>query len=489
MKKSILLFILLFGLLSASLFAEEGNIGGNEEVIEVDIPDELNHTDGNSQLTQTDGAFPGSNQPVSEKTYDFKGKFTGWISGGVKENHSTYFNYDRLQLELTELYHEITFYVKANARYNTIYLNDADTDRRGENVRFDLAEAYVNYEKTFDTALSQFNLLIGQQVFKWGKADEVRPTDILSPQDLTLFALEDRNDRKLGRFALKTAIAFGSALRFEGIWMPIHRASESTQDEQSLFTQKSMIELQKNGFSVNSTQMPEKKLKESDIALKMYANLLGTDFSFSFYNGYDPLPFSKLLDPMGLKKLQPFLSRVTLWGLDFERVAFAGIVVRGEAAYFSKGMKFGVSPENFALYSAKGMDGVDGKRFLDATLGLDKNDFLIAKAYLNLQYSVNHIFDYEEGLKSRYGTKTEKTNHALIWNLSYEFGGLNYKIEFSGNYNFSQKDFMLKPAFHIKMGAETKIILGAYLFGGDEDTLLGQYSDKSFGYLKLEHLF
>jgi hypothetical protein len=36
---------------------------------------------------------------------------------------------------------------------------------------------------------------------------------------------------------------------------------------------------------------------------------------------------------------------------------------------------------------------------------------------------------------------------------------------------------------------ETKVILGAFIFGGEKDTLMGQYQDKTFAYGKIEHLF
>lgn len=392
-----------------------------------------------------------------------------------------------MQLELTQIHKNITFKIKSNARYSTIYNNDQDAYRRGENIRFDLPEAYINYEAYPGSFLKQFNLVLGLQTISWGKADEIRPTDILSPQDMTLFVLEGRNERKLGRFAARSQFNFGEAFRMEAIWMPMQRSTEMTMDDKSLFTPAMLLKMKDAGFTVNSVEMPEQKLAHSDVALKGYSRLLGADFSLSFYNGYDPMPFSKV--DMGSTSITPILNRVTMWGFDFEKVV-GSFVVRGEAAYFAKGYLFSIDPNTHgALFAKYGSDALAEKEMIDATLGIDKNDFLVQKMYLNLQYSMQYILDFEKGLRNRMGSELKETNHMLIWDWYYEWDNLTYRVEFAGNYSFTQEAYLLNPSFHVKLGLETKAILGAYIFGGERESDMGQYQDKTFAYLQLEHLF
>ncbi|PKL11083.1 MAG: hypothetical protein CVV50_06195, partial [Spirochaetae bacterium HGW-Spirochaetae-6] len=319
--------------------------------------------------------------------------------------------------------------------------------------------------------------------------------------DLTLFALEDRNDRKLGRFAAKALFSFSENLFFEAIWLPVQRASEATFEEESPFTSQPLLTLFDLGFDLKDFTLPEKKLSHSDVGLKVNFKLAGIDFSASFYDGYDPTPVLEILptdgagnyDPNFLaaanKDLKAKLSRVTMWGVDFERTA-GSFVVRGEAAYFSKGKLFRAPLNNVELGLKYGPDGyLAQKDYLDVTLGIDKNDFLVPQMYMNLQYSYSHVLDYEKGLLVANGTALEAHNHAAIWNLSYDWGNMVYRLEFSGSYSFSHQDYLLSPSFHLKMGMETKLILGVHYFGGKKTTFLGQFQDKSFAFLKLEHLF
>lgn len=477
------LLLLGGGLFAQNDFSEEGFDDFDDFNIEVSIPDSKPE---NSSSPQTE---------AKTKTSIFEGKLSSYLSLGLNSPQEFLFQYHKVQLEYSQVQKNLVFFVKLNARYNSLFENDLDQDRRLENLRFDLTEAYISYQTFFNSFLSQWDFKIGQQIINWGKADELRPTDILNPQDLTLLLLEDRIDRKLGRFALKTAFSLGESFKIEALWLPLARASVSTRDALSPFTPHSLVQMQNLGFSVSPVKTPNKKLKNSDVALKLYGSLFNTDFSFSFYNGYDPLSFSKITvtnisDITQGGSINLFLNRVTFWGFDFER-AIGAVVVRGELAYFTKGMLFGALNPEYPLLTAKYQNQgfLAQKDYLDLTLGVDKVDLFIPGLYLNLQYSLSWVKDYEDGLTSRYGTQLKSTNHMGIWNLAYDWGNLTYRLEIAGNYNFTHKDWMLNPSFQLKIGPETKLILGAYLFFGNNDTLLGQYDKKDFAYLQLEHLF
>lgn len=461
------------------LLLAQKDLGEDEDFIQVDIPDTLPAASNNAETSP------------QTKNSTLQGKLYSWLSMGLqdKAQQAFYFNYTRLELDFTQLLGNITFRLKGNARYNSLYDNHDDGYRRGENLRLDASEAYVDYQSYAVPALTQFNFRLGIQTVNWGKADEMRPTDILSPQDLTLFALEDRNDRKLGRFAAKALFSFSEKFSAEIIWLPIQRASEATFEEDSPFTSRPLLNLFDQGFELEDFTLPQKKLSHSDLGLKLNFNLAGIDISSSFYHGYDPTPVLEIIDPLGSKDLKPRLSRVTMWGVDFERVV-GSFVLRGEAAYFSKGKLFRAPLDQPELALKYGPDGfLAEKDYLDITLGLDKNDFLLPRMYLNLQYLYSHVPDYEKGLLVDNGTALNAHNHAAIWNMSYDWGNMVYRLEFSGSYSFSHGDYLLSPSFHLKIGMETKLILGAHYFGGKESTFLGQFRDKSFAFLKLEHLF
>jgi len=385
----------------------------------------------------------------------------------VFDNSNIGCQYNRLQLEFTDNYGDLFFYIKTNARYSTMF-ND---NRKTENLRLDLVEAHIDYTKYISNL--EINMRLGQQIVNWGKADEVRPTDILSPQDLSLLVLEDRIDRKLGRFAGKFSFGYEN-IKIETILLPIHRETELPLDKNSMFLPKNIEKLINLGFTIEDTKLPKEKLSNTDIAIKMYLNILGTDMSLCYYDGYDPTPFTEL--DMTNKKINLFLNKIRFYGFDFEKT-LGSFVIRGEGAYFTKGMLFKYNISN------------KEKDYIDLTFGIDKTDLFIPNLYLNLQYNLNYIKDYEDNMLSRYGTKIKEYNHSGIYTLSYEFGNLKYKIELKGNYSFTNKDGIVSPTFQVKIGPQTIIILGGVLFFGDEDTYLGQYNKNDYGYIKLEHLF
>ena len=485
--KTLLRLLLLFGFLFGSTgFGAEAKLLSKPFLLAQAPDGELEEMDLDITIPENIGSTEANKEGGKRKNSQFQGKFYSWVANGLKneDQQALYFNYNRLQLTLTELYGDISFYLKLNGRYNTLHNNDEDGYGRGENLRLDLSEAYINYEKQPGPLLRQFNFLAGIQTINWGKADEMRPTDIISPQDMTLFMLEGKNDRKLGRFALRSLFTFSEAFRVDVIWLPVQRATEMSVDSHSLFTPAAMTMMRDNGKTINPLKMPEQKLSHSDLALKGYFQLFGIDLSFSFYNGYDAMPYAEVTTDV-----TPILSRVTMWGFDFEK-AVGSIVIRGEAAYFSKGQLFGVDQDQYpTLYAREGSDGTVEKEYFEGTLGFDKNDFLVQKMYLNLQYNMNFIRDFEGGLTNRFGTKQEETNHLALWDIYYEWDNLTYRLEFAGSYSFTHGDYLLKPSFHVKLGLETKMILGAYLFGGEGQTDMGQFKEKSFSYLQLEHLF
>src|SRR5688572_7912189 len=72
-----------------------------------------------------------------------------------------------------------------------------DSDGKG-----DLREAFV------DLRFGHLDLRVGRQIFAWGRADGVNPTDNLTGEDLTLLAPDD-DDRRRGTTALRASYYFG----------------------------------------------------------------------------------------------------------------------------------------------------------------------------------------------------------------------------------------------------------------------------------------
>ena len=68
-----------------------------------------------------------------------------------------------------------------------------------------IREAYLDLQN------GPWSLRLGRQVFAWGRADRINPTDNLSPRDFTLLAAEDE-DQKLGIDAARVRYELSSSL-------------------------------------------------------------------------------------------------------------------------------------------------------------------------------------------------------------------------------------------------------------------------------------
>lgn len=85
-----------------------------------------------------------------------------------------------------------------------------DSDVTGE-----LREAFV------DVRFGKLDVRAGRQIFAWGRADGVNPTDNLTGEDLTLLAPDD-DDRRLGTTAVRASYYFGD-VSVSALWLPEFR--------------------------------------------------------------------------------------------------------------------------------------------------------------------------------------------------------------------------------------------------------------------------
>ena len=67
----------------------------------------------------------------------------------------------------------------------------------------------------------RLDLRVGRQIFAWGRADGVNPTDNLTGEDLTLLAPDD-DDRRLGTTAVRASYYLGD-VSVSALWLPEFR--------------------------------------------------------------------------------------------------------------------------------------------------------------------------------------------------------------------------------------------------------------------------
>lgn len=88
-------------------------------------------------------------------------------------------------------------------------------DGRGPSARAEVREAFLEW------SLDDVRLRVGRQIFSWGRADRIHPTDAAASRDFTALVPSDE-EQKRGQGAVRVDVDLG-ALTLQGYWIPEFR--------------------------------------------------------------------------------------------------------------------------------------------------------------------------------------------------------------------------------------------------------------------------
>src|SRR5262249_13543018 len=132
------------------------------------------------------------------------GDTPSWMTGSLR---SSYWSGSRNLDDLRDLA-GASLWLKAEPRFGGLratfdgWIRNDDLTRAGQ-ARARLREAYVEI-----SAGQSSSVRVGQQVIAWGRADQINPTDNLTPRDFTL-NVPDTADDRLGTLATSLSHRMG----------------------------------------------------------------------------------------------------------------------------------------------------------------------------------------------------------------------------------------------------------------------------------------
>ena len=365
-----------------------------------------------------------------------------------------------LRIKLRSRMKSAGMFADIDLRYDPLYHSSPE-------VR--IKEAYV------DLSFGQFDLRLGRQIVIWGKADEFNPTDFINPEDYREFIFLKKADRKIGLFYPKIDYYIGN-FKVEGIFIPVFTPSVIPMD-----TSYPWIPYQIKDIIVNpkiilkETEKVEYKLKNSEYALKFGAIMEGFDFSLCYFDGFFDLPvmFREGIIFPDTIVIVPEYKRFHAVGFDFT-TTFRALGLRGELAYVDKGY--------YITTNIQDTDGVVKKPNSSLVLGLDYT--FGDNLYLNFQWIGRYIFDYEESIEEG------EFENRLVFSSQETFFDEELKIGFSGMvYNLGDRDYMFQPYIEYLVTDGVFIETGCYLFGGEKQSMLGQFDKNDCLYLEISYYF
>lgn len=328
-------------------------------------------------------------------------------------------------------------------------------------------EVYLNFSR------GNLGLRIGKQIFAWGKADEINPTDNLNPHDFYEFAVSEREERKIPVWALKAEYYLG-AYKVEGIWVPYFEEMDSADRETDWQTwpQRGLKSLQAiPGFRLEEKEPPD-NARSSTVAFKLSQSSSAWDGSVSYLYGWDFEPFARLGGRPFPLQIRLRNSRIHVLGTDFS-VPYRQVVLKGEAAYFL-GSHFATE------LNARDRDRVVTRDALFYALGVEY--LWRGKTYLNSQLVQLVIPHHDREMED------EQVYSMATFLVQDHFWEDTLWVKLRIGYDITDRGYYLQPRVSYDLRQGWSLIWGADIFGGKGDrTLFGQFDRNDQVFLKLRY--
>jgi len=372
-----------------------------------------------------------------------------------------------------------------NTELKAIVRAEEDSIRVTDERRIYLREAYINQDIYFNRIFNSLNFKLGKIIYTWGNADELKPVDILNPQDLSFLLFKPIQERKYGVFSADLTLYFTENLFIELIAIPEFVPSEI---DSKVFILKDIADIQNNPlYTLNPEVTPDDNLHSANYASRLGLMLFDIDMHFDYYKGYDHLPVmeTQILNPLlGTLSFTPVYKQIEMFGFDFQRALFSGISIRGEMAYFTKGKYFALKTDEknplnspFFIDLMKGGNGLVQKKYIEYTAGFDVTRLFIKDLYFNCQLNSNIILEYSDDLSQ------DEIINSIVSTLEYSFARQKAKVKLREFYNINDKAYATGFESSYKISGSYELNTGCWILEGDEDTYYGQFKDKDMIYL------
>lgn len=385
-----------------------------------------------------------------------------------------YRNYLKADVNLNETFENTEVKVILRAEDDTMRPEDNAAYLRDDtgSQRIYLREAYISHDFYFESVIDSINIKMGRIIYTWGNSDEVKPVDIINPQDYSNLYFTPIQDRKYGVFSGTVSVFFNENFFIEAVAVPEFKSSEMAS---SVFVTDAVKTLITMDFDHTIDQeLPENKIRNSSAAGRIGLTLFDLDMHANYYYGYPNLPSYEINTSY---EIAAVYNKVQMFGFDFQRALFSGISIRGEAAFFERGKYFAYDGAHIMADVTTGGTGSVEKKYTEYTIGFDDQDFILADIYLNLQFHQKIISAYESGISS------DQYTNMVLWNVKYYFDNKKYRLSTQGAYDIGDNSVYANAEFMAKLADNFEFTVGSWILEGKHDTSIGQFDSNDMVYV------
>lgn len=318
----------------------------------------------------------------------------------------------------------------------------------------------------------RFDLSAGMGRVVWGRLDEIQPTDVINPIDVSRFFFEGRSEARLSVPLVHARLYAGDKASLEAIYVPFFRRGRFDR----LAGRSSPFSLEPGVATCLAIGCPAPVFVPNEPA-RTAANAQGgarvnvtsgrVDWSVSAYRGFRPFGIYTLsLSPS--RPLAIEYPRFTMIGGDFETVA-GPWVVRGEAAAFVRD----------AFQAPAAAAAVTGRSF-DAGAAVDRK----AGDYRISGQVILHRERYDGGFDA-----LSRTDVSLVASADRTFRRQKYQSRLFGVYNPKNGSGFARAIGTASLRDNVTLEGSLGWFAGSGLDTISRFADSDFAYVRVKYFF
>ena len=301
----------------------------------------------------------------------------------------------------------------------------------------------------------------------WGRLDEIQPTDVVNPLDVSRFFFDGRSEARLSVPLIRATIFAGDRGSVEAVYVPFFRRGrfDRLAEETSPFNLAPAVPF--------TDRAPARTAANAQGGARVNVTTGRVDWSVAAYRGFRTFGmYAATFDPAGVPvAVDRVYPRFTMIGGDFETVA--GVwVVRGEAAAYTRD-----------AFQAPGAAAVLTGRSFDAGAGVDRR----AGSYRISGQFLLHREEYTGGTPSPAGEG--RTDVSLIVSADRSFARQRYESRLFGVYNAGEDSGFVRGIVTATLRDNVVLEGSAGWFAGAGADNRRRFSDSDFLSVRLNYFF
>lgn len=336
----------------------------------------------------------------------------------------------------------------------------------------------INMELT----IGNLDLLVGYARVVWGRLDELQPTDVINPLDVSRFFFEGRGEARLPVGLVRARLSLGEHATIDGVYVPVFQRGRFDLLDEATSPFNPLPAFGGGDVACLAIGCPvpvrTERLKPEFASEnwqgggRLSVTVGRVDWSLSAYRGFEP--FGVLVatpEPDGAILISETYPRFTMFGADFETV-FGEWGLRGEIAVFPE--------DNFQSPLLQRVEG----RSIEGGIGFDRS----AGSYTFSGTLLVHSETYDAPLEPG-AIETSRSDVSVIGSAERSFAQERYRLRGFAVYNTTEESGFLRGIAIVKLSDNVALEGSGGWFVREGRDAIGRFSNNDFVYGRLKFYF